>query len=327
MRRREFITLLGGATAWSLAARAQQPAVPVPVIGLLHAGAPEESASRIASFRQGLSKTGYEEGRNLAIDYRWADGQYDRLPALAAELVRRPVSVLVGTTTPAALAAKAATTTIPIVFTTGGDPVALGLVASLNRPGSNVTGATLLARVLTAKQLGLLHELVPQVAIMGFLVNPSDANAEASISDIHAAADALGLRLIVLKAGTDDQIDAAFAALIQQRVGALVVDGDPFILSRRDKVLAHAQRGSIPAIYAFREYVVAGGLMSYAPNLSDAYRQAGIYAGRILKGEKPADLPVVQATKFDLAINLKTAKLLGLKVPLTLEGAADEVIE
>jgi len=328
VRRRDFIKVVAGtAAAWPLAARAQQPAVPVPLIGLLHAGAPEESASRIASFRQGLGEMGYEEGRNLAIDYRWADGQYDRLPALAAELVRRPVNVLAGTTTPAALAAKAATTTIPIVFTTGGDPVALGLVASLNRPGSNVTGATLLSRVLTAKQLELLHELVPQVAIMGFLVNPSDANAEASISDIHAAADALGLRLIVLKAGTDDEIDAAFAALIAQRVGALVVDGDAFILSRRDQVLTHAQRGSIPAIYAFREYVVAGGLMSYAPNLSDAYRQAGIYAARILKGEKPADLPVVQATKFDLAINLKTAKLLGLKVPLTLQLAADEVIE
>ena len=224
-------------------------------------------------------------------------------------------------------AAKAATTTTPIVFTTGGDPVALGLVASLNRPGSNVTGATLLARGLMAKQLQLLHELVPQVAIIGFLVNPSDANAESSIGDIQTAAGTLGLRIILLKASTDDQIDAAFAALIQQRVGALVVDGDAFILSRRKQVLMQAQRCSLPAIYAFREYVVAGGLMSYAPNLSDAYRQAGIYAGRILNGEKPADLPVVEATKFDLAINLKTAKLLGLKVPLTLQIGAGEMIE
>jgi ABC-type uncharacterized transport system substrate-binding protein len=328
MRRREFITLLGGAAAvWPLAARAQPQSVSVPVIGLLHAGAPEESASRVGSFRQGLGETGYEEGRNVAIDYRWAEGQYDRLPALAAELVRRPVSVLAGTTTPAALAAKAATTTIPVVFTTGGDPVTLGLVASLNRPGSNVTGATLLSRVLTAKQLELLHELVPQAAIMGFMVNPSDANAEVSIGDISAATDALGLRLIVLKAGTDDQIDAAFAALMRQGIGALVVDGDAFIFSRRDHVLALAERNSIPTIYAYREYVVAGGLMSYAPNLSDAYRQAGIYAGRILKGEKPADLPVVQPTKFDFAINLRTARALGLKVPPTLQMAADEVIE
>jgi putative ABC transport system substrate-binding protein len=328
IRRREFVKLLGGAVAaWPLAARAQQQARPVPVIGFLHAGAPEESASRVASFRKGLSETGYDEGRNLAIDYRWAKGQYDRLPALAAELVRRPVSVLAGTTTPAALAAKAATAMIPIVFTTGGDPVKLGLVGSLNRPGGNITGATLLSRVLAAKQLEFLRELVPRAAIIGFLANPSDANAESAIGDAQAAADTLGCKLIVLKASTDDQIDAAFVTLIQQHVGALLVDGDSFILSRREHVLALAQRDSIPAIYGYREYVSSGGLMSYAPNLADAYRQAGIYTGRILNGEKPGDLPVVQPTKFDFAINLKTAKALGLTVPLTLQVAADEVIE
>src|SRR5262245_46532271 len=245
--------------------------MPVPVIGLLHIGAPKESEARIASFRQGLSAAGYKEGQNLAIEYRWAEGQYDRLPALAAELIHQRIRVLAGTTTPAALAAKAATTTIPVVFTTGGDPVALGLVASLNRPGSNVTGATLLSRVLAAKQLELLHELAPQSAVIGFLVNPNDANAAASIRDIRAAADALALRLVVFEARSEAEIDAAFATLAQQRVGALVVDGDAFILSRRDHVLALTERSTIPAIYAYREYVAGGGLMSYAPNLSDTY--------------------------------------------------------
>jgi putative ABC transport system substrate-binding protein len=328
MRRREVIKLIGvTAVGWPLAARGQQIGTPIPVVGLLHSGAPEESQARIASFRQGLSKAGYEEGQNLAIEYRWAEGQYDRLPALAAELVQRPVRVLAGTTTPAALAAKAATTTIPIVFTTGGDPVALGLVASLNRPGSNVTGATLLSRVLTAKQLELLHELVPQAAVIGFMVNLGDANAGASIDEIRASANALGLRLIVLKARTEAEIEAAFVTLVQQHVGALVVDGDAFILSRRDRILALAERSSIPAIYAYREYVVGGGLMSYAPNLTDAYRQAGTYVGRILNGEKPADLPVVQPTQFEFAMNLKTAKALGLTVPPKLLAIADEVIE
>jgi putative tryptophan/tyrosine transport system substrate-binding protein len=326
MRRRDFI--LGGAIiAWPLAARGQQIATPVPVIGLLHAGAREESEARIASFRRGLSEAGYEEGRNLAIEYRWAEGNYGRLPALAAELIRIPVRVLAATTTPAALAAKAATTTIPVVFTTGGDPVALGLVASLNRPGSNVTGVTMRSRVLTAKQLELLHELVPQAAKIGFMVNPSDANAGASIDDISAAANALGVRLIVVETSTETEIGAAFMALVQQHVGALVVDGDAFILSRRDRVLALAERSSIPAIYAYREYVVAGGLMSYAPNLLDAYRQAGMYVGRIVNGEKPANLPVVQPQKFHFAINAKTAKTLGLTVPPTLLATADEVIE
>jgi putative ABC transport system substrate-binding protein len=325
MRRREFIAGLGGVAAWPLAAHAQPPAVPI--VGFLNAASPDSFAHVVRAFRLGLNETGYVEDRNVAIEYRWAEGQYDRLPALAAELIQRRVRVLAGTTTPAALAAKTATTTIPVVFTTGGDPVALGLVASLNRPGSNVTGATLLSRVLAAKQLELLHELVPQAAMIGFLVNPSDANAGASIRDIRAAADALGLTLIVFEARSEAEIDATFVTLVQQRVGALVVDGDAFILSRRDHVLALAGRNSIPAIYAYREYVIGGGLMSYAPNLSDAYRQAGMYVGRILNGEKPADLPVVQPTKFDFAINSKTAKALGLTVPPKLLFTADEVIE
>jgi len=325
MRRREFIAGLGGVAAWPLAAHAQPPAVPI--VGFLNAASPDSFAHVVRAFRLGLNETGYVEDRNVAIEYRWAEGQYDRLPALAAELIQRRVRVLAGTTTPAALAAKTATTTIPVVFTTGGDPVALGLVASLNRPGSNVTGATLLSRVLAAKQLELLHELVPQAAMFGFLVNPSDANAGASIRDIRAAADALGLTLIVFEARSEAEIDATFVTLVQQRVGALVVDGDAFILSRRDHVLALAGRNSIPAIYAYREYVIGGGLMSYAPNLSDAYRQAGMYVGRILNGEKPADLPVVQPTKFDFAINSKTAKALGLTVPPKLLFTADEVIE
>jgi putative tryptophan/tyrosine transport system substrate-binding protein len=325
MRRREFIAGLGGVAACPLAAHAQPPAVPI--VGFLNAASPDSFAHVVRAFRLGLNETGYVEDRNVAIEYRWAEGQYDRLPALAAELIQRRVRVLAGTTTPAALAAKTATTTIPVVFTTGGDPVALGLVASLNRPGSNVTGATLLSRVLAAKQLELLHELVPQAAMIGFLVNPSDANAGASIRDIRAAADALGLTLIVFEARSEAEIDATFVTLVQQRVGALVVDGDAFILSRRDHVLALAGRNSIPAIYAYREYVIGGGLMSYAPNLSDAYRQAGMYVGRILNGEKPADLPVVQPTKFDFAINSKTAKALGLTVPPKLLFTADEVIE
>jgi putative tryptophan/tyrosine transport system substrate-binding protein len=326
VRRRDFI--FGGAmVAWPFAARGQQTATRIPVIGLLHAGAPEEAKARIASFRRGLGEMGYEEGHNLEIEYRWAEGHYDRLPTLAGELIRLPVRVLAATTTPAALAAKAATAKIPVVFTTGGDPVALGLVASLNRPGSNVTGTTMRSRVLTAKQLELLHELVPRAAIVGFLVNPIDANAGTSIDDISAAADALGLRLIVLKASTEAEIHAAFVALVRQHVGALVVDGDAFILSRRDSVLSLAARSSIPAVYAYREYVVAGGLMSYAPSLLDAYRQAGMYVGRILNGEKPANLPVVQPKKFEFAINLKTAKTLDLTVPPTRLATADEVIE
>ena len=326
IHRRHFISLLGGAAAaWPVAALGQQPAMPV--IGFLHGGSSEESSSRVAAFIRGLRETGYDEGQNVTVEYRWAMGHYDRLPSLAADLVGRPVSVLAGTTTPAAIAAKAATTKIPVVFTTGGDPVKLGLVSSLNRPGGNVTGATLLSRVLAAKQLGLLRELLPRAERVCLLINPSDANAKSVVADAHTAAVTLGHKLTILQASTDDQIDTAFLALAQQHVEGLVVDGDSYLLSRRQKLLSLMERTAIPAIYPFREYVDAGGLMSYSPNLSDTYRQAGIYAGRILKGDKPSDLPIVQPTKFDLLINLKVAKVLGLEIPPKLLALADEVIE
>jgi putative ABC transport system substrate-binding protein len=324
MRRREFIALAGGMTTWPLVARAQQPAPAKPVIGLLHAGEPEESASRLGAFRSGLRDVGYEEDRNLTIEYRWAKGDYSRLAGMAAELVGRPVRVLTAATTPSALAAKAATANIPVVFTTGGDPVQLGLVASLNRPGGNVTGATILARVLVGKQLEILHELVPRAAVVGFLVNPKDTQ---SIKAATQGAESLRQKLVIAKASTVEEIEAAFNMLSTQQVGALVVDGDPFILSRRERVASLAQQHSIPAIYAFREYVTAGGLVSYSPSLVDSYHQAGLYVGRILNGEMPANLPVVQPTKFDFAINLKTARALGLTVPPKLLFTADEVIE
>jgi putative ABC transport system substrate-binding protein len=327
LKRREFITLFGSAAAWPLAARAQQPASTMPVIGFLHPGEPEESASRLQAFRSGLRDTGYEEGRNLTIEYRWAKGDYSRLAVMAAELVGRPVRVLAATTTPSAVAAKAATTNIPVVFTTGGDPVQLGLVASLNRPGGNVTGATILSRVLVGKQFEILHELVPSAAVVGFLVNPKDANAQSAIKDAIQGAETLRQKPIIVKASTAEEIEAAFNTLSEQHVKALVVDGDAFILSRRERVVSLAQQHSIPAIYAFREYVAAGGLVSYSPSLVDAYHQAGMYVGRILNGEMPISLPVVQPIKFDFAINVKTAKALGLSVPMTLRVAADEVIE
>ena len=323
MRRRHFITLLGaGAASWPLAARAQQHAMPV--IGFLNSTEPD---FRVSGFEQGLKEVGYVDGQNVTIDYRWARGHYDRLPALAAELVRRPVNLLAATTTPAALAAKAATTTIPIVFTTGGDPVKLGLVTSLNRPGGNLTGASMLSRTLAAKQLGLLRELLSKDTILGFLVNPNDANAASTTADAETAADAVGYKLVALKASTENEIDAAFATLAQQRAGALIVDGDSFFITRRQQILTLAERESVPAIYAYRQYVIAGGLMSYAPSLTQVYRQAGIYAGRILKGEKPGELPVTQPTKFEFVINLKTAKTLGLDIPPGVLAIADEVIE
>ena len=312
MRRREIIAGFGAATAlWPLAARAQQPVMPV--VGLLSGQAFDTAARLIAAFRQGLSETGFVEGRNVEIDYRWAENQYDRLPALAADLVGRQVAVIAATAgggTLAALAAKTATTTIPIVFTSGADPVAIGLVARLNRPGGNVTGVAWLALRLEAKRLGLLHELVPQAAPLGVLLNPNFQPAEGQLSDIQEAARTIGLPLHVLRASTDSEIDTAFESAAQQRVPALLVASDPFFEQRPEKLVALATRHAVPAIYDTRDFAVAGGLMSYGPSFSDAVRQVGVYVGRILKGEKPADLPVMQPTKFEFIINLKTAKAL-----------------
>jgi len=327
MTRREFITLLCGAaaTTWPLVARAQQTSMPV--IGFLSSRSEIDSALHVAAFRQALREVGYVEGQNVAIDYRWADGQYDRLPGLAADLVSRQVAVIFAGGGSAARAAKAATTMIPIVIVIGEDPVKFGLVASLNRPGGNISGMSTFNAVLGSKRLELLHELVPTVATIGLLVNPNYPSAELEIGETEVAAHAVGRNLIILKASTASEIDAAFASLVQQRVGALVVTGDPLFVSQRDKVVTLAARHAVPTIYVQREFAVAGGLIGYGTNLTDAYRQVGIYAGRILKGEKVADLPVVQPTKFELVINIKTAKALGLTVPDKLLALANEVIE
>jgi putative ABC transport system substrate-binding protein len=326
MRRREFITLLGGTAAtWPLAARAQQPATPV--IGFLSSRSPDDTANELAAFGRGLAEGGYIEGQTVTIEYKWAFGQYDRLPAMAAELVRRPVAVLVATGgEPAALAAKTATSSIPIVFAMG-DPVKRGLAASLNRPGGNATGMSILSPDLEAKRLGLLHELVPRAVTLGALLNPNFPPAQDQLDEVQEVARAIGLQIHVLRASIDREIDAAFDSIAQLRIAALLVTTDPFFDTRRYKLIALAARHAVPTMYQFREYAVAGGLMSYGIDLPDVYRRVGTYAARILKGAKPADLPVQQPTKFELVINLNTAKALGLTVPPTLLARADEVIE
>src|SRR3984893_9184820 len=324
MRRREFITLLGGAAAWPLVARAQQPTMPV--IGFLNGGSPGPFAHHVAAFRQGLAEGGYIEGQSGHVAFSGNLRQYDRLPALAADLVARRVTVISVVGPPAALAAKAATVTIPIVFNVGVDPVDIGLVASLNRPGGNLTGVTLLTASLGAKRVGLLRELIPKADLMAVLVNTT-SEGMTQAKDVQDAAREAGLRAIVLNAATDADIDAAFATLSRQRIGGLMVGGDQFLDTRRDQIVALAARHSIPTIYHRREVVAGGGLMSYGTSIVDAHRQVGVYTGRILKGEKPADLPVLQPTKFELAINLKTAKALGITIPPGVLAIADEVIE
>jgi len=330
MRRREFIAIVGGAavvTSWPLTARAQRAAMPV--VGFLNGASPDGYRPMVAAFRQGLQESGYVEGQNVAIEYRWAEGQIDRLPGMAGDLVHRQVAVIAATSTPAAFAAKAATTTVPIVFETAADPVKFGLVASLNRPGGNITGVTQLNTTVAPKRLELLHELVPTATVLALLVNPSNRTVtETSSSEMLSAAQTLGVELHVLNASSDRDLDTVFANLIQLRAGGLVIGGgDPLFASRTEQLAVLAARNAVPTIGASRAFATAGGVAGYGSSIIDTYHLAGIYTGRILKGEKPADLPVQQATKIELAINLKAAKALGLTVPLSLLGRADEVIE
>jgi putative ABC transport system substrate-binding protein len=326
LKRRGFITFIGGAAAaWPLAARAQQPAMPV--IGFLDTRSPDAVADRLRALCQGLKDTGYVERENVGIEYRWAEGQYDRQPELAAELVRRPVTAIVATSTSSVLAAKAATTTIPIVFLVGEDPVRLGLVASFARPGGNLTGINFFASELAAKRLELLRELVPGATRIAVLVNPANPSTESTLRDVVPAARAIGLQIQVINASTSREIDTAFASIVRQRLDALFVGIDPFLVSRRAQLVNLASRHAVPAAFPSREFAEIGGLMSYGANIPDAFHQIGVYAARILKGTKPADLPVVQSSKFELVINSSTARMLGLDVPDKLLATADEVIE
>ena len=324
MRRREFITLLGGAAAWLSPARAQEPRR---VIGFLSSTSSDAFPEMLAAFVQGLKDTGFIEGNNINIEWRWAEGQYNRLPSLAGELVSRGVAVIVAWDAPAALAAKAATKTIPIVFGTGADPVKTGLVDSFSRPGGNLTGVTFLISMLGPKRLELLSELLPSTSTIALLINPNNPNAAADVPETEAAANALGRRLEVLTASTEGDLETAFTTMVRRQAGALVVMADPFFLARRERLVALAARYAVPTIYPFRDFAVAGGLMSYGSNIPDVERQVGIHTGKILKGAKPADLPVMQAVKIELVINLKTAKTLSLTFPITQLGRADEAIE
>jgi putative tryptophan/tyrosine transport system substrate-binding protein len=324
VKRREFISLIGAATVWPLAARAQQA---MPVIGFLNARSATDTVGLAAAFRQALNEVGFVDGRNVAIEYRWASNQADQLPALAAELIGRPVTVIAAFSTVSALAAKAATTTIPIVFATGDDPIKVGLIASLARPGGNITGVTFVSAMIGTKRLQLLRGLAPTAELIGVLVDPNSPESVNQADDVANAARALGQQLAILNASIASEIDAAFVSLKQQRSGALLVSGSPSFTSRREQISGLAARHMVPVIYPSREYLGASGLMSYGASISDAYRQAGLYVGRILRGDKPADLPVLQPTKFNLVINLKAAKALGLELPPTLLALADEVIE